>query len=186
MGKKEKIIEWSEIKAKVQASIGNLTSLNKILKIESVVDKVKTKTLTDEPSIAKSAFLKELRSYVEEGQPIGNYRLYKLILEELLLAVDAKYIEEKLWMTESDYREFIIKIQTELNEVMAKTNEERYEQALELLSDEEKFEELKTLQLEAHKQMEVLALEAAVEDKKLLQSNKVDLLALLQKEKENQ
>jgi hypothetical protein len=90
----------------------------------------------------------------------------------------------KVKMTRAEFIGYIQDAIDKIDDIVVAMNTERYEEAERLLADEAGFEELKQLQIEYHKAIEVLAIEGAINDQKKLQGSTVNLLSLLHGEEE--
>ena len=121
----------------------------------------------------KEKFLKDLDKQIQDGRNINEYRELKTFLVE-----QANYINKQTTLNSSDLQKYIDK----LDDLIFKTNTERYEEAKKLLSDEESFKQLEEMQKEYHKTLDSLALETAVEKQNKLTSAKVSLLEILRGE----
>ena len=82
-------------------------------------------------------------------------------------------------MENSDLQKYVDK----LDDLIFKTNTERYKEANRLLSDEESYKQLEKLQVEYHNTVQSLALETVVTKQNKLTSTKVSLLEILRGEK---
>ena len=165
MSKENEIIKWEDVKRESQGdSLYDLSWLDKN-KGTSLAK------LDGENKLAiKEKFIKDLDKQVVEGRNINEYRELKTFLIE-----QANYINKQTTLDSSDLQKYVDK----LDDLIFKTNTERYEEAVKLLSDEKTYVELEKLQEEYHKTVESLAIETVVQKQNKLSSAKVSLLEIL-------
>ena len=167
--KENEIIRWEDVKRESQGdSLYDLSWLDKgkntsLAKLEG-----------QNKLAIKEKFLEDLNKQVVEGRSINEYRELKTFLVE-----QVSYINKQTTLDNSDLQKYIDK----LDDLIFKTNTIRYEEAVELLSDEEQFKQLEELQKEYHKTIESLALETIVQKQNKLTGAKVSLLEILRGEK---
>lgn len=168
MDKKDEIIKWEDVKRESQGdSLYDLSWLDKnqgtsLAKLEG-----------DNKLVIKEKFIKDLDKQIVEGRNINEYRELKTFLVE-----QANYINKQTTLDNSDLQKYIDK----LDDLIFKTNIERYEEANKILSDMEGFKQLENLQREYHNIVQALALETIVQKQNKLTNTKVDLLEILRGE----
>ena len=168
MDKKDEIIKWEDVKRESQGdSLYDLSWLDKnqgtsLAKLEG-----------DNKLVIKEKFIKDLDKQIVEGRNINEYRELKTFLVE-----QANYINKQTTLDNSDLQKYIDK----LDDLIFKTNIERYEEANKILSDVEGFKQLENLQREYHNIVQALALETIVQKQNKLTNMKVDLLEILRGE----
>ena len=167
--RENEIIRWEDVKRESQGdSLYDLSWLDKnrgtsLAKLEG-----------DNKLTIREKFIKDLDKQVVEGRNINEYRELKTFLVE-----QANYINKQTTLDNSDLQKYIDK----LDDLIFKTNTERYEEAVKLLSDEKTYTELERLQEEYHKTVESLAIETVVEKQNKLSSAKISLLEILRGER---
>lgn len=174
MSKKEKlekqeIIKWEDVK---RESSGD--SLYDLSWLDNKKGTSLAKLEGENKLAIKEKFLEDLNKQLTEGRNINEYRELKTFLVE-----QSGYIRNKTNLDNSDLQKYIDK----LDDLIFKTNTERYEEAKKLLSDDEQFKQLEEMQMEYHKTINSLALETAVEKQNKLTTAKVSLLEILRGEK---
>lgn len=163
----QEIIRWEDVKRESTNSNYDLSWLDN-RKGTSLAKLDGTNKL-----VIKEKFLKDLDKQIQDGRNINEYRELKTFLVE-----QANYINKQTTLNSSDLQKYIDK----LDDLIFKTNTERYEEAKKLLSDEESFKQLEEMQQEYHKTLNSLALETAVQKQNKLTSTKVSLLEILRGE----
>lgn len=166
---KQEIIKWEDVK---RESSGD--SLYDLSWLDNKKGTSLAKLEGDNKLVIREKFLEDLDKQLVEGRNINEYRELKTFLVE-----QANYINKQTTLNSSDLQKYIEK----LDDLIFKTNVERYEEANKLLSDEKDFKELEELQKEYHKTMDSLALETVVNKQNKLTGTKVNLLEILKGEK---
>lgn len=172
MSKKDReneIIKWEDIK---RESSGD--SLYDLSWLDSNKGTSLAKLEGENRLAIKDKFIKDLDKQIVEGRNINEYRELKTFLVE-----QANYINKQTTLDNSDLQAYIDK----LDDLIFKTNVERYEEANKLLSDTEGFKQLEELQQEYHNTVQSLALETVVQKQNKLSSAKVSLLEILRGER---
>lgn len=164
----KEIVKWEDVKRKEGAnSTFDLNFLDQgrntaLIKLE---DKKATFSVTE--------FKEALEKAIQPEQSINHYRELKTLLVE-----QGELLRNKAGLTDKEIEEYKEKV----DDLIVQTNTVRYEDAIERLSDDAGFEELEKLQKEYKRSIETLAIETVVQDKKQLTGAKVDLLAMLRGE----
>lgn len=181
----ENIVDWKSITRKIEIDKSNPLSLSNIDKYtESSLDQIMNNMFkVNSDAELRREFLKDLAKHSEKGKDLFTYRALKSALLEM--KYQSKEFCSKVKMTEIEFEESIQQTIDKIDDIIVEMNTERYEEAERLLADEKGFEELRQLQIEYHKVIEVLSIEGAIEDRKKLQSNTVNLLSLLHPEEKN-
>ena len=123
---------------------------------------------------SKKAVFDEIDNYSKEGQGLYTYREIKKGLTEMLL--NSKEVAARKNVDERELRNKIKEALSKIDEHILDARDEMYNQALELLKDEEGFKNLEQLQIEYHKALESGMLLQAAGEMKALESNRVNLL----------
>ena len=164
-----KIVKWKDVKRETSGeSLYDLSWLDRnkgtsLAKLEG-----------SNKLAVRDKFIKDLDKQVVEGRNINEYRELKTFLVE-----QANYIHKQTSLDNSDLQKYVDK----LDDLIFKTNTERYKEANRLLSDEESYKQLEKLQIEYHNTVQSLALETVVTKQNKLTSTKVSLLEILRGEK---
>jgi len=166
---KQEIIKWEDVK---RESSGD--SLYDLSWLDNKKGTSLAKLEGENKLTIREKFLEDLNKQLTEGRNINEYRELKTFLVE-----QSSYIRNKTNLDNSDLQKYIDK----LDDLIFKTNTERYEEAKKLLSDEEQFKQLEELQQEYHKTVQSLALETVVQKQNRLTTAKVSLLEILRGEK---
>lgn len=166
---KQEIIKWEDVK---RESSGD--SLYDLSWLDNKKGTSLAKLEGENKLAIKEKFLEDLNKQLTEGRNINEYRELKTFLVE-----QSGYIRNKTNLDNSDLQKYIDK----LDDLIFKTNTERYKEAKKLLSDDEQFKQLEEMQMEYHKTINSLALETAVEKQNKLTTAKVNLLEILRGEK---
>lgn len=180
----EKEIDWRSITRKVNFDPSNPLSLRNIDPDSgSHLDSILNDMFEAESDLElRNQFINDLKHHTEKGKSIFTYRALKSALLEMKSRADE--LCNKVKMTRAEFIGYIQDAIDKIDDIVVAMNTERYEEAERLLADEAGFEELKQLQIEYHKAIEVLAIEGAINDQKKLQGSTVNLLSLLHGEEE--
>ena len=164
----KEIVKWEDVKRKEGANSAfdlNFLDQGRNTALAKLEDKKATFSVTE--------FKEALEKAIQPEQSINHYRELKTLLVE-----QGELLRNKAGLTDKEIEEYKEKV----DDLIVQTNIVRYEDAIKRLSDDAGFEELKRLQKEYKRSVETLALETVVQDKKQLTSAKVDLLAMLRGE----
>lgn len=180
----EEQIDWKSITRKINFDPSNPLSLRNIdPDSKSNLDQIMDGMFEAESDIAlRNEFIEDLKRHTEKGKSIFTYRALKSALLEMKSRAEELY--DKVKMTRAEFIGYIQDAIDKIDDIVVDMNTERYEEAERLLADEAGFEELKQLQIEYHKAIEVLAIESAVNDQKKLTGNTISLLSLLHPDNE--
>lgn len=180
----EEEIDWKSITRKVNFDPSNPLSLKNIDPDSgSHLDSILNDMFKAESDLElRNQFIKDLEHHTEKGKSIFTYRALKSALLEMKSRADELCVKVK--MTRAEFIGYLQDAIDKIDDIVVTMNTERYEEAERLLADEAGFEELKQLQIEYHKAIEVLAIEGAINDQKKLKGNTVNLLSLLHGEEE--
>lgn len=181
----EKEVDWKSITRKVNFDPSNPLSLRHIdpesnSNLDAIMDGMFE---TNSDLELRNEFIKDLQRHSEPGKSIFTYRALKSALLEMKFRADE--LCSKVKMTKAEFIGYLQETVDKIDNLVVDMNVERYEEAQKLLADEAGFEELKQLQIEYHKAVEVLALEGAINDQKKLQGNTINLLSLLHRDGED-
>lgn len=164
----KEIVKWEDVKRKEGANSAfdlNFLDQGRNTALAKLEDKKATFSVTE--------FKEALEKAIQPEQSINHYRELKTLLVE-----QGELLRNKAGLTDKEIEEYKEKV----DDLIVQTNTARYEDAIERLSDDAGFEELEKLQKEYKRSVETLALETVVQDKKQLTGAKVDLLAMLRGE----
>lgn len=164
----KEIVKWEDVKRKEGANSAfdlNFLDQGRNTALVKLEDKKATFSVTE--------FKEALEKAIQPEQSINHYRELKTLLVE-----QGELLRNKAGLTDKEIEEYKEKV----DDLIVQTNTARYEDAIERLSDDAGFEELEKLQKEYKRSVETLALETVVQDKKQLTGAKVDLLAMLRGE----
>lgn len=156
----------------------NLALVDKYSKEENLtLYNILNDKLKKDKNSLKKEFLASLESYSSPGKDLFTYRSIKTGLIELRLT--AYNYADKLGMTPKEVIEKINSTIKKLDEHVLDARDELYNEALELLADEEGYKELERLRIEFQKAMEVQYIKSTIKSVDKLDSSKIDLIGML-------